>query len=74
MAKWFWNAKSNPFSTTDPDDWKEYSSEDNRTIEDAWSKKQEKVSLERYYVYFGNLMQVSRDDFHKQRPVKRVPL
>ena len=73
MAQWFWNASPDPFSSSTPADWRDYSPQDNQKIEQSYNLKEKKASLDTHEIYFAERMQVSKDDFNKQRPVKRVP-
>ncbi|CAF1089067.1 unnamed protein product [Rotaria sordida] len=70
--QWFWNASQNPFKDPSPT-WTPYSSEDNKIIEEYFQSKSIKAELKDHFVYFNEHMQVHKQDFHKQRPIKREP-
>ena len=70
-AQWYFNASPNPFDATTTPEWKEYSSSDNAMIEEFFQKKSGTVALQNHVIHFKEKMQVSKSDFHKQRPVKR---
>ncbi|CAF1355566.1 unnamed protein product [Rotaria magnacalcarata] len=70
-GQWYWNAASNPFVKDQPAQWTAYSPSDNKTIEDSFIKKATKVELTNHFIYFHERMQVHKQDFNKQRPIKR---
>ena len=45
--------------------------QDNAMIEEFFQKKSGTVALQNHVIHFKEKMQVSKSDFHKQRPVKR---
>ncbi|CAF3479228.1 unnamed protein product [Rotaria socialis] len=71
IGQWYWNAAPNPFGKDQPAQWIAYSSNDNKTIEDSFIKKATKVELENHCIYFHERMQVHKQDFNRQRPIKR---
>lgn len=71
--QWFWNASSNPFDPSTVPTWTPYSAADNERIEQQFSNKSPKAELQNHFIYFRERMQVSKSDFHRQRPIKREP-
>lgn len=69
--QWYWNAASDPFAKSSIPDWKPYSAEDNNTIEERFKSKVNKAELKNHTIYFNEKMQVNKNDFNRQRPVKR---
>ncbi|CAF2408069.1 unnamed protein product [Rotaria sp. Silwood2] len=72
-VQWFWDANPSPFGKDQSHIWTAYSAEDNKIIEERFGSKAVKAELKNHYVYFSERMQVHKQDFHKQRPVKREP-
>ena len=71
-GKWYWNASPNPFGQGQHPDWKPYSDEDNRILEEKYKANEPRANLKNHIIYFKENMQVNKDDFNRQRPVKRV--
>jgi len=71
--QWFWNASSNPFSSSQPAQWTPYSATDNQLIEQKFQSKSSKAELDNHIIHFHERMQVHKSDFHRQRPIKREP-
>ena len=72
-AQWYWNASSNPFSSSVPAQWTAYSREDNKTIEEHFQNKSSKVELKNHIIHLQDRMQINKQDFERQRPIKREP-
>ncbi|CAF1014089.1 unnamed protein product [Rotaria sp. Silwood1] len=72
-VQWFWNAAPNPFDKNQSPTWTPYSGEDNKIIEEHFQKKSLKAELKNHFIYFSERMQVQKQDFHRQRPIKREP-
>lgn len=71
-GKWYWNASPDPFTKGSHPDWRAYSDEDNRIIETKYKANETKANLQNHIIYFKDYVQVHKDDFNRQRPVKRV--
>ncbi|CAF1315042.1 unnamed protein product [Didymodactylos carnosus] len=69
---WHWNANLDPWSKTETPQWKPYSKGDNDIIEQAYNKNQTETKLENYIIDFQQLLQISKFDNTKQRPINRV--
>jgi hypothetical protein len=68
---WFWQANPNPFDKKEKEEWKRYSDFENEFIEEAQQRKDETVALNDYVIHFKYNVQVNKQDWNKQRPVKR---
>ena len=66
-----WNASADPFANTDPAKWRPYSLADNKMIERAFAQGQAQTMLNDYHIDFKELLQISKSDVNKQRPIKR---
>lgn len=69
---WYWQSNTNPFSKTEEKQWTRFSDIENEFIEAAHLEKDDKVSLHtNYYINLKRMLQVSKHDKNKQRPIKR---
>jgi len=71
--QWYWNSCANPFDKDSTPVWTPYSAADNRLIEQALENKANKAELQNHIIHFHERMQVHKQDYHRQRPVKREP-
>lgn len=71
--QWYYDAAANPFEPKHKPEWTTYSSEDNKKIEQAFQSKASKVDLQNHVLHFHERMQVHKQDFQRQRPIKREP-
>ncbi|CAF4286101.1 unnamed protein product [Rotaria sp. Silwood2] len=69
--KWEWNANVNPFSKSQPVQWKPYSDVENLIIEEAFSAGKIYAMFDDYHIDFKHKMQISNHDKNKQRPVQQ---
>ena len=68
-----WKSNVDPWSTEEPEEWKNFSDIENLLIEEAATKKKEEtVILDDYHVDLKRNVQISNYDVNKQRPVKRT--
>lgn len=70
-GQWFWNSSTNPFDKTSSAIWTAYNPQDNTIIEKAFQQKANKAELESHIIHFNERMQVHKQDFNRQRPIKR---
>ncbi|UJR12417.1 hypothetical protein I4U23_016593 [Adineta vaga] len=70
--QWMWNADTDPFSKSQPVEWKPYSDVENMIIEEAFQAGQDHVVLDNYSIDFKHNIQVLNEDGNKQRPIKRM--
>ena len=70
--QWMWNANVDPFSKSQPADWKPYSDVENIIIEKAFQDGQNHAILDNYSIDFKNKIQILNKDDSKQRPIRRV--
>jgi hypothetical protein len=71
-VQWMWDSSPNPWSYTEPSDWKNYSNVDNLIIEKAHVAGEHTVELEGYLIDIRERVQISKHDQNKRRPIKRV--
>lgn len=69
--EWVWKSNADPWGS-EPAEWCAYSDVETAIIEKAFQQKRPEAVLDNYTVLFDELVQVSRDDTSKKRPVKRV--
>ncbi|UJR14429.1 hypothetical protein I4U23_001426 [Adineta vaga] len=70
--QWMWKSNTDPFSKSEPAEWKPYSDVENIIIERAYMADNIEVELDEYTINFNDGIQSSNFDNNKQRPVKRV--
>ncbi|CAF3701153.1 unnamed protein product [Adineta steineri] len=70
-VKWMWKANADPFSKSEPAEWKSYSDVENRIIEEAFQSGQSHAILDAYSINFKHRIQILNEDGNKQRPIKR---
>ena len=70
--EWMYKPNSDPWSTSQPEQWTRYSDVENLIIEDAYSQNESHVMLDKFYIDFKRKIQVSKDNENNQRPIKRV--
>lgn len=73
-VQWMWKSNKDPWSTIEPEEWKNFSDVENMIIEEASSENADNVVLDDYHVNLKNHVQISNYDSSKQRPVKRQVL
>lgn len=69
---WMWKANLDPFAQDEEEEWRNYTEEQNATIENAYQNNEDGVYLKNYYIDFNRLEQKAIDDKTKRRPIKRV--
>jgi len=70
--EWMWNSSVDPFSKSEPAEWRLYSDVENMIIEEAFASGKAYAILDDYHIDFGLYLQISNNDANKQRPVKRM--
>ena len=70
-VEWMYKSNSNPWSTSQSEQWAYYSDVENLIIEDAYSKNESHVMLDNYYIDFKRKIQISKVNETNQRPIKR---
>lgn len=70
--QWMWNASIDPFSQSEPAEWKPYSDVETMIIEEAYQASRKHAPLDIYTVDFKHMIQILNNDRNKQRPVKRM--
>ena len=71
-CQWLCRATADPCSKSEPGEWCPYSDGETQTIAEAYARKQSEVVLDKYYIDFKHLLQISNNNMNHQRPVKRV--
>jgi hypothetical protein len=69
---WMWKSNANPWSDSEPAEWRYYSDVENVIIEDAFSDKQTNALLENHLIDFEHDVQVANNNANNQRPIKRI--
>jgi hypothetical protein len=70
-VQWMWKANIDPFSKSEPAEWKPYSDVENRIIEEAHQNGQNHAILDTYSIDFKHRIQILNNDSNKQRAIKR---
>ncbi|CAF2591138.1 unnamed protein product [Rotaria sp. Silwood2] len=70
-VEWMWQSNLDPWSKSEPAEWSHYSDVENLIIEEEFSKKQPRATLDNYYIDFNDNLQISKIDENKKRPIKR---
>ena len=70
-VQWTWKANIDPFSESEPAEWKPYSDVENRIIEEAYQARQNHAILDTYSINFKQKIQILNSDSSKQRPIRR---
>lgn len=71
-GQWMWKSNTDPWSSLNPDEWKNYSDIENFIIEDAFWGKKGIALLDDYHINLSGNVQVSNKNLNNQRPVKRI--
>ncbi|CAF1488935.1 unnamed protein product [Rotaria sp. Silwood1] len=69
---WMWKANIDPWSSTEPDEWKNYSDIENMIIEEAFMAEKDIAILDDYHIIFSNNVQINNNNTNNQRPVQRI--
>lgn len=69
--QWMWKVNIDPFSKSEPAEWKPYSDVENRIIEQAYQAGQNHAILDTYSINFKQKIQILNSDNSKQRPIRR---
>jgi hypothetical protein len=70
-VQWMWKANIDPFSKSEPAEWKPYSDVENRIIEEAYQAGQNHAILDTYSINLKHKIQILNSDSSKQRPIRR---
>jgi hypothetical protein len=70
--EWMWKANSNPWSPTEPSEWRLYSDVETAIIEEAFQSTLRRATLDDYHLDLKNMLQISNKNGHNQRPIKRM--
>ena len=72
-VRWMWKSNNQPFDLTEKDEWTAYSSAITADMERAHNCRASQVCIdEKYMINFNEMVQISIDDHHCQRPVRRL--
>ncbi|CAF1397234.1 unnamed protein product [Rotaria magnacalcarata] len=71
-VQWMWNANPDPFSKSQKVEWRRYSDVENMIIEKAFTTDVTNAIFDDYHIDFKHGVQISNNDAHKQRPMKRM--
>jgi hypothetical protein len=67
-----WKSNADPFSKSEPSEWRFYSDVENMIIEEAFTTGKTHAILDDYHIDFQSKLQICNNDVNKQRPVKRM--
>ena len=70
-VQWMWKANMDPFSKSEPAEWKPYSDVENKIIEETYQAGQNHAILDAYSIDFKHKIQILNVDSSKQRPIIR---
>ena len=71
-VEWMWKSSTDPWNSSQGDEWQSYSDVETAIIEQAYQKKLPDVLLDNHHINFKNSVQISNSNENHQRPVKRV--
>lgn len=70
--EWRWKSNGNPWSNSEPEEWKCYCDIDTAMIEEAYMRKEAGVELDNYSIDFKNFVQISNLNSNNRRPIRRT--
>src|SRR3984957_1363827 len=70
--EWMWQSNPDPWSKSQPAEWRNFSDVENLIIEEAFTTKETHAVLRDYCIDFEHSVQIYNNDANKQRPVKRL--
>ncbi len=70
--EWLWKSNKDPWSSTEPEEWSNFSDVESAIIEDAFQKKLSDVLIDNYHIDLKRSLQISNNNENHQRPIKRV--
>ena len=70
--QWMWNSNTDPFSKSQPIEWRPYSDAENLIIEEAYTAGQIHAILPNHRIDLKHNLQISNSDSNRQRPVTRM--
>ncbi len=70
--EWLWKANTDPWSKTEPAEWRRFSDVETLILEEAFQRNESEMLLEDYHVNLTQLVQISNNDMRCQWPIKRV--
>ena len=71
-VRWMWNASLEPFSKTQPAEWRRFTDVETMMIEEAFQTGKNQAILDDSRIDLKKFIQISNDDMNKQHPVKRM--
>ena len=72
---WMWKSNNDPFDSQQSEEWTPYPPAISSSIEQAYRRYTPQICInEDYMIDLKKMLQVSKGDTHRQRPVKRCDL
>lgn len=71
-VRWMWNASPEPFSKSQPAEWRRFTDVETMIIEEAFQTGKNQAILDDCRIDLKKLIQISNNDTNRQRPVKRM--
>ena len=71
-VQWIWNSSPDPFSKSQPAQWRRFSDIESMMIEGAFQAGKNQAILDNDRIDLQKRIQISKTDAKKQRPVKRI--
>ena len=72
IYRWMWKSNPDPWLENTEEEWEEFADVEMSIIEDAYQKKLTSAELNHHTIDLLRLLQISKTDKMKQRPIKRV--
>lgn len=69
---WEWKSNPDPWSTSHPAEWTLYTCIENEMMEEMFSANEPYAYLDEFYIDFKRKVQISSNNVHKQRPIRRM--
>lgn len=70
-VQWMWKSNSDPWNSTQKEEWRSYSDVETAIIEQAYQAKSSEVLIDDYHINFKKSVQISNSNTTNQRPIKR---
>ena len=70
--EWMWKSNSDPWNSSQTDEWRSYSDVETAIIEAAYQRKLPEALIDDYHINFQRSVQISNSNQSNQRSVKRV--
>ena len=72
VVEWMWKSNSDPWNTSQREEWRSYSDVETAIIEQAYQAKLSEAVIDDYHINLKKSVQISNSNTSNQRPIKRV--